>query len=56
MERSMKIFVRAGAALAVAALLVSSTGVSQAAIKPAVKANVGDDCTTLSVGKTAAGR
>ena len=52
----MKIFVRAGAALAVAALLVSSTGVSQAAIKPAVKANVGDDCTTLSVGKTAAGR
>ena len=52
----MKIFVRAGAALAVAVLLVSSTGVSQAAIKPAAKASVGDDCTTFSVGKTAAGR
>ena len=56
MERSMKIFIRAGAALAVAALLVSSTTPSQAAIKPAAKASIGDDCTTLSVGKTAAGR
>ncbi|MSW89761.1 MAG: tripartite tricarboxylate transporter substrate binding protein [Actinobacteria bacterium] len=56
MEKSMKIIVRAGAALAVAALLASSAGVSQAAVKPAVKANIGDDCTAASVGKTAAGR
>jgi putative tricarboxylic transport membrane protein len=52
----MKKVARIGAALAVAALLASSAGVSQAAIKPAVKANIGDDCTAASVGKTAAGR
>ena len=56
MEKSMKIIVRAGAALAVAALLASSAGVSQAAVKPAAKATIGDDCTAASVGKTAAGR
>ena len=56
MERFMKKVARIGAALAVAALLASSAGVSQAAIKPAVKANIGDDCTALSIGKTAAGR
>jgi len=56
MERSMKIFIRAGAALAVAALLASSAGVSQAAIMPAAKATIGADCTAFSVGKTAAGR
>ena len=52
----MKIVVRIGAAVAVGALLVSSAGISQAAIKPAVKATVGDDCTAASVGKTAPGR
>lgn len=52
----MKKVARIGAALAVTALLASSAGVSQAAIKPAVKANIGDDCTAASVGKTAAGR
>ena len=56
MEKSMKIFIRAGAALAVAALLASSAGVSQAAIMPAAKATIGADCTAFSVGKTAAGR
>ena len=56
MEKSMKIFKRAGAALAVAALLASSAGVSQAAIMPAAKATIGADCTAFSVGKTAAGR
>ena len=56
MERFMKKVARIGAALAVTALLASSAGVSQAAIKPAVKANIGDDCTAASVGKTAAGR
>ena len=56
MERFMKKVARIGAALAVAALLASSAGVSQAAIKPAAKATIGDDCTTASVGKTAAGR
>lgn len=56
MERFMKKVARIGAALAIAALLASSAGVSQAAVKPAVKANIGDDCTAASVGKTAAGR
>ncbi len=56
MERFMKKVARIGAALAVAALLASSAGVSQAAIKPAAKATIGDDCTSASVGKTAAGR
>ena len=56
MERFMKKVARIGAALAVAALLASSAGVSQAAIKPAAKATIGDDCTAASVGKTAAGR
>jgi putative tricarboxylic transport membrane protein len=56
MERFMKKVARIGAALAVAALLASSVGVSQAAIKPAAKATIGDDCTAASVGKTAAGR
>ena len=56
MERFMKKVARVGAALAVAALLASSAGVSQAAVKPAAKATIGDDCTALSVGKTAAGR
>lgn len=56
MERFMKKVARIGAALAVAALLASSAGVSQAAVKPAAKATIGDDCTALSVGKTAAGR
>ncbi|TRZ57044.1 MAG: tripartite tricarboxylate transporter substrate binding protein [Streptomycetaceae bacterium] len=52
----MKKVARIGAALAVAALLASSAGVSQAAIKPAAKATVGDDCTAASIGKTAVGR
>jgi putative tricarboxylic transport membrane protein len=56
MERFMKKVARIGAALAVAALLASSAGVSQAAVKPAAKATIGDDCTAASVGKTAAGR
>lgn len=56
MERFMKKVARIGAALAVAALLASSAGVSQAAIMPAAKATIGADCTAFSVGKTAAGR
>ncbi len=56
MERFMKKVARIGAALTVAALLASSAGVSQAAVKPAAKATIGDDCTAASVGKTAAGR
>lgn len=54
----MKIFVRIGAAVAVAALLASSAGISQAAVKPADKAMVGDDCTAAAAkaGKVAKGR
>lgn len=58
MEKLMKSFARIGAAVAIAAMLVSSAGVSQAAIKPAEKATVGDDCTAASAnsGKVAKGR
>jgi len=54
----MKKVVRIGAAIAVAALLASSAGISQAAVKPAEKAIVGDDCTAAaaSIGKVAKGR
>ena len=52
----MKSFSRIAAALAVASLLVTSAGISHAAVKPAFKATVGDDCTAASIGKTAAGR
>ncbi|MDA2962327.1 MAG: hypothetical protein O3A27_01015 [Actinomycetota bacterium] len=52
----MKSFARIGVGAAVAILLVSSAGMSQAAPKPAAKATVGDDCTQASIGKTAAGR
>lgn len=38
------------------ALLVSTTVPAQAAIKPATKATVGDDCTQASIGKVAKGR
>ena len=38
------------------ALLASTTVSAQAAIKPAAKATVGDDCTAASVGKSAKGR
>jgi len=58
MEKLMKKVARIGAAVAVAALLVSSVGISQAAIKPAEKATIGDDCTVASAksGKVAKGR
>jgi len=56
MERLMKKVARIGAAVAVAALLVSSVGVSHAAVKPSAKAVIGDDCTSASIGKSAAGR
>lgn len=54
----MKKVARIGAAVAVATLLLSSTGMSQAAIKPAEKATVGDDCTAAAakIGKVAKGR
>jgi putative tricarboxylic transport membrane protein len=54
----MKKVARIGAALAVAALLASSAGISQAAVKPADKAMVGDDCTAAAAkaGKVAKGR
>ena len=54
----MKKVARIGAAIAVAALLASSTGISQAAVKPADKAVVGDDCTAAAAksGKVAKGR
>jgi putative tricarboxylic transport membrane protein len=58
MEILMKKVARIGAAMAVAAMLVSSAGMSQAAIKPADKATVGDDCTPAAAksGKVAKGR
>lgn len=58
MEKLMKSFARIGAAVAVAALLASSAGISQAAVKPAEKAIVGDDCTAAAakIGKVAKGR
>lgn len=54
----MKKVARIGAAVAVATLLLSSAGMSQAAIKPAEKATVGDDCTAAAakIGKVAKGR
>ena len=48
MEKLMKKVARIGAAVAVATLLLSSAGMSQAAIKPAEKATVGDDCTAAA--------
>ena len=58
MEKLMKKVARIGVAAAVAAMLVSSIGLSQAAIKPADKAMVGDDCTAAAakIGKVAKGR
>lgn len=58
MERLMKKVARIGAAVAVAALLISSSALSQAAIKPAGKAMIGDDCTAAAAkfGKVAMGR
>ena len=38
------------------AVLTGTTLPAQAAIKPAAKATIGDDCTQASIGKTAAGR
>ena len=54
----MKKVARIGAAVAVAALLISSSALSQAAIKPAEKAMIGDDCTAAAakIGKVAKGR
>lgn len=43
-------------AIAAAALVISSTPAATAAVKPASKATVGDDCTQASVGRTAPGR
>jgi len=58
MEKLMKSFARIGAAVAITAMLVSSAAVSQAAIKPAEKATIGDDCTAAAakIGKVAKGR
>lgn len=58
MEILMKKVARIGAAVAVAALLISSSALSQAAIKPAEKAMIGDDCTAAAakIGKVAKGR
>jgi putative tricarboxylic transport membrane protein len=49
-------FIRLAVAATAVALLASTTVSAQAAIKPAAKATVGDDCTAASVGKSAKGR
>jgi putative tricarboxylic transport membrane protein len=49
-------FIRLAVAATAVALLASTTVSAQAAVKPAAKATVGDDCTAASVGKSAKGR
>ena len=49
-------FIRLAVAATAVALLANTTVSAQAAIKPAAKATVGDDCTAASVGKSAKGR
>jgi putative tricarboxylic transport membrane protein len=47
---------RLAVAATAVAVLAGTTLPAQAAIKPAAKATIGDDCTQASIGKTAAGR
>jgi putative tricarboxylic transport membrane protein len=49
-------FIRLAIAATAVAVLASTTLPANAAIKPAAKATIGDDCTAASVGKTAPGR
>jgi len=49
-------FIRFAIAATAVAVLAGTTLPANAAIKPAAKATIGDDCTAASVGKTAAGR
>jgi putative tricarboxylic transport membrane protein len=49
-------FIRLAVAATAVAVLASTTLPANAAIKPAAKATIGDDCTAASVGKTAPGR
>jgi putative tricarboxylic transport membrane protein len=49
-------FIRFAVAATAVAVLAGTTLPAQAAIKPAIKATIGDDCTAASVGKTAPGR
>lgn len=49
-------FIRSAVVATTIALMATTTISAQAAVKPAAKASVGDDCTALSVGKTAPGR
>ena len=48
--------IRLAIAATAVAVLAGTTLPAQAAIKPAAKATIGDDCTQASIGKTAAGR
>ena len=48
--------IRLAVAATAVAVLAGTTLPAQAAIKPAAKATIGDDCTQASIGKTAAGR
>jgi putative tricarboxylic transport membrane protein len=49
-------FIRLAVAATAVAVMASTTLPAQAAVKPATKATVGDDCTTASIGKAAKGR
>jgi putative tricarboxylic transport membrane protein len=49
-------FIRLAVAATAVAVMASTTLPAQAAVKPAAKATVGDDCTQASIGKTAKGR
>ena len=49
-------FIRFAIAATAVAVLAGTTLPANAAVKPATKATIGDDCTAASVGKTAAGR
>ena len=49
-------FIRLAVAATAVAVMASTTLPAQAAVKPATKATVGDDCTTASLGKAAKGR
>jgi putative tricarboxylic transport membrane protein len=49
-------FIRFAVAATAVAVLAGTALPANAAIKPAAKATIGDDCTTASIGKTAPGR
>ena len=49
-------FIRFAVAATAVAVLAGTAFPANAAIKPAAKATIGDDCTTASIGKTAPGR